>query len=133
MLSKEFSGKRTAYSSNSMFIAILSADEDAYDLEAIGEQIFPDGFGCITPPGPSGGFGEIQLSEDEEDGKITIDTLKSRIDKGALKSSLKEHFDGFFVIDGSKKQITQVDFKTFLSALDDSRFHWIQLVEFEPD
>lgn len=99
-LTKKFKGSRTAYLSNSIFIAILSDTKQKYDHEIIGKAIFANGFGCINPPGPSFGFGTIILKDNEEDGKVKISILKKRKDydwksftSAELKGSLSEYFN----------------------------------------
>ncbi|MSQ87603.1 MAG: hypothetical protein EXR10_12385, partial [Alphaproteobacteria bacterium] len=87
MFEGEFKGQRTAYSANCMFIALLTNPKVKYDHEAIGEAIFPDGFGAMDPAGPSSGFGAIVLTDNEEDGKVVIADLKEREDDDGKKKS----------------------------------------------
>ena len=137
----EFKGQRTAYSANCMFIAILTNPKVKYDHEVIGEAIFPDGFGAMDPPGPSAGFGAIVLTDDEEDGKVVIADLKGREDaKGkikserAIKKSLKEYFDGFFVVNKTEKCIIQISFEEFYKLFkEESDYKLVHFCEFSPD
>jgi hypothetical protein len=141
MFDGEFHGARTAYSSNSIFIAILTNPGVKYDFELIGEKIFPEGFGCINPPGPGFGFGDILLSDDEESGLVTLSSLKNRLNgdgkkltKKALKESLEEYFDAFFVVEKSAKHIRQVEFDFFYQLLNEGKdYELVQICEFEPD
>ena len=139
--SKKFHGSRTAYSSNSIFIAILSDAKQKYDHEIIGESVFPNGFGCINPPGPSFGFGTIVLKDNEENGKVKISILKKRKDydgksvtPAELKSSLSEYFDGFFIFSSKDQCISQIPFDTFYTYfIDANEFDTVHFCEFEPD
>lgn len=141
MFEKEFHGARTVYSSNSIFIAILTNSELKYDQDVIGSIIFPDGFETVEPPGPSFGFGSIVLSEDEEDGKVVIADLKNREDEDgkvisseALKESLEEYFDGFFLIDVPTQFIKQISFIDFYKQFEEEKdYKIIHFIEFEPD
>jgi hypothetical protein len=141
MLNSEFHGSRTAYSSNAMFVAILTNIESKYNYEVIAESIFPDGFGVIEPPGPSFGFGVIVLSENESNGKVNITDLKHRNDEEgvkitaeALKESLEEYFDGFFTVNDSSQTITQVSFDEFYKLFEEEdQYKILHLCEFEPD
>lgn len=141
MFEGEFKGARTAYSSNSMFVAILANPSDTYDHEAIGEKIFPDGFGCIEPPGPGFGFGTIVLSDEEQDGKIQIENLQGRknedgetISPDDLKESWVEYFDAFFKADAKGKVLKQISFEDFYAALTAGKdYKIVHVVEFEPE
>lgn len=141
MKDEEFRGTRTAYSSNAIFIAILSNSSDVYDHEAVGSIIFPQGFSCIEPPGPSFGFGVIELSEGEDNGKIDIVALRSRedddgnpVEAEALRESLDEYFDAYFVVSNKNGCIRQVDFDEFYALfLSAQGCDTIQFCEFEPD
>ena len=141
LLTKKFHGGRTAYSSSSIFIAILANIKQKYDPESIGESIFPTGFGCINPPGPSFGFGSIVLTDDEEDGKVKISALKQRKDEDGnkikpteLKNSLSEYFDGLFVVNSKDECLEQVSFDVFFKFFEDSKeYELIHFCEFEPD
>jgi hypothetical protein len=140
MYERKFHGRRTAYSSDSVFVAILFNQGDSYDHEAIGARIFPNGFGCIEPPGPSFGFGSIVLTEDEEDGRVSVADLRARHDEDgnlieldSVKKSLDEYFDGFFVVDTAGSQIKQIDLEHFSVLFESStQYSHIQFCEFEP-
>jgi hypothetical protein len=141
MFEGDFKGQRTAYSANCMFIAILTNLKVKYDLEAIGEAIYPDGFGTMDPPGPSSGFGAIVLTDEEEDGKVVISDLKDREDlngkrksERAIKKSLKDYFDGFFVVEKTEKCMKQISFKEFYKLfIEDSDYKIVHFCEFAPD
>lgn len=141
MLHKKFKGQRTAYSSDSIFIAILSRQGVNYDPEAIGEIIFPDGFGSIQPPGPSFGFGEIFLSKSEQDGVVLISSLGNRLNEEGKKvtyeevvNSLESYTDAFFLVEEDANIIRQIEWDTFQGYLSgDSNYDFLHLVEFEPD
>ena len=141
MLNSEFHGSRTAYSSNSIFIAILTNIESKYNHEIIAESIFQNGFGVIEPPGPSFGFGIIVLNDNEADGKVNITDLKHRNDEEGrkistevLRESFEEYFDGFFTFDDSSQTITQVSFVEFYKLFEEEdKYKILHLCEFEPD
>ena len=141
MLRGKFTGMRTKYSARSIFVAILFNYGDNYDHESIGSEIFPDGFGCIEPPGPSSGFGSIALTKKEQDGKIRIQSFKNRknddgesVTESALRASFESYFDAYFVVDRDNSCIRQVRKTEFLkSAFDDKEFTAVHLCEFEPD
>jgi len=141
MFEGEFHGARTAYSANGMFIVILTNPKVKYDHEVIGAAIFPEGFGAMDPPGPSSGFGAIVLTDDEDDGRVVIADLKVRenddgkkLSKKAIKDSLKEYIDGFFVVDKVAKCIRQVKFAEFYKLFGDgTEYTLIHFCEFEPD
>jgi hypothetical protein len=140
-LTKKFHGSRTAYSSSSIFVAILSDAKQKYDHEIIGKAIFPNGFGCINPPGPSFGFGTIVLKDNEDDGKVKISILKKRKDydgknvsSAELKSSLGEYFDGFFIFNKKDQCLLQISFDIFYTYFNDAKeFDTVHFCEFEPD
>ena len=140
-LTKKFHGSRTAYSSSSIFIVILSDAKQKYDHEIIGEAIFPNGFGCINPPGPSFGFGTIVLKDNEEDGKVKISILKKRKDydgksvaSAELKSSLSEYFDAYFLFNAKDQFLTQISFDAFYQYFIDAiEVDTVHFCEFEPD
>ena len=137
----EFKGQRTAYSANCMFIALLTNPKVKYDHEAIGEAIFPDGFGAMDPPGPSSGFGAIVLTDDEENGKVVIADLKEREDddgkkksESAIKKSLKDYFDGFFVVEKTEECMRQISFEKFYKLFKEgSEYKLVHFCEFSPD
>jgi hypothetical protein len=140
-LTKKFRGTRTAYSSSSIFIAILANAKQKYDCEKIGESIFPNGFGSINPPGPSFGFGSIVLSDNEEDGKVKISALKQRKDEDGkkikptdLKNSISEYFDGLFVVNSKDECLEQVSLDLFYKFFEEAKeYELIHFCEFEPD
>jgi hypothetical protein len=141
MLPGDFHGARTAYSSNSVFIAILTNPKVEYDPEVIGSAIFSTDFGSINPPGPSFGFGVIVLTGNEGDGKVAISDLKVREDddgkkltQSSLKGSLEEYFDGFFIVNKTDKCIRQIKFGAFWELFkDENEYKLVQFCEFEPD
>ena len=141
LLKKTLHGARTAYSSNSLFIAILANTKQKYDHERIGEVIFPSGFGCINPPGPNFGFGCIVLSDDEENGKVKISAFKQRKDEDGkkikltqLKNSLIEYFDAFFIVNSKDQCLEQILFNSFIKYFENSKeYDLIHFCEFEPD
>lgn len=141
MFEGEFKGQRTAYSANCMFIAILANPKVKYDHEAIGEAIYPDGFGAMDSPGPSSGFGAIALTDDEEDGKVVIADLKIResedgkkASEKAIKKSFKEYIDGFFLVDKDAKCIKQISFEDFFKLFtEEADYKTVHFCEFMPD
>lgn len=141
MLAGEFKGTRTAYSSNSIFLCILSNPTDKYDVESIGEKIFPDGFGSIEPPGPSFGFGSIVLTETESNGRILLKELNGRKDDEGntvsgeqIKEALEDYMDAYFKVDAQAKKLVQISFKDFYElAMSGTEYKVLHLCEFEPD
>jgi hypothetical protein len=144
MLEGEFKGSRTAYTSDSIFIAVLSNVNILSKLEIIGDFIFPDGFGCIQPPGPSFGFGLIELLPEEESGSVNIQKLISRVEKRDtsnddeytdknIQTSLLNYFDGFFIYDKNSNTATQITSDKFVDKFLDGSYKTINFIEFEPD
>lgn len=141
MQRKSFKGQRTAYSSDSIFVAILSRQGTTYDSEAIGELIFPDGFGQVEPPGPSFGFGEIFLAESEQNGVVPISSLDNRLNEEGKKvtraevvNSLESYIDAFFLVEEDANIIRQIEWNAFQGYLaGDSNYDFLHLVEYEPD
>ena len=141
MFEGEFRGTRTAYSSNSVFIGILSNTEESYDAEAIGEKIFPNGFGSIEPPGPSFGFGPIVLSEKEQSGRILIKNLTGRKDDegsavGAeqIAQALEDYMDACFKVDSEAKKLVQISIDEFNNLIKSGKdYKILHICEFEPD
>ena len=140
LIENEFKPMRTAYNSDSIFIAVLINSFENYDEEIIGEKIMGGEFGCVEPPGPSFGFGVIKLPDDN-DGKLKVTDLLSISKKSikedselrneTLESSLEEYMDGFFIVDNN--EIKQVKFKKFFGAIKNKDYQNIHFVEFEPD
>jgi len=141
MLETDFKGQRTAYTSNSIFVALLCNSTSNYDPEVIGETIFPGGFGMIEPPGPSFGFGSLFLAEKEQNGKVAISALDARLNEEGEKvskieilESLETYFDAYFEVLEDRKVIVQIPWGKFLDRLlQESEYSYIHLIEFEPD
>lgn len=123
-----FSQRRTKYSSSSIFVAILIPPKVLVDAECIGEALFPDGFGCVTPPGPVDGFGKLGTSEDE-DGVYAIEHVRA----GKNAKELEAFMDGFFVADAPKKCLREITSREFHEAIKSGGHESVLVVEFEPD
>jgi len=141
MLESEFKGERTAYSSNSIFIALLTNGGLNFNPDLIGEIIFPDGFGMVEPPGPSFGFGCLYLSESEQNGRVAIASLNDRTDEEGrqvsrteILESLETYFDAYFEVKEDEGLIVQIPWESFRDNVSKgSGYSYIHLVEFEPD
>ena len=123
-----FKQRRLTWSSRSLFIAILVPRKAIVDPEPIGEQLFPDGFGCIEPPGPIDGFGSLGLPRDED---YCFDVLSLR--KRAQLETLAKFMDGFFIVDPTQRCILEVSMKEFSKAISGAEFEKVRVAEFEPD
>lgn len=123
-----FEQRRSEYSSSSIFVAILVPPDASYDAECIGEELFPDGFGCIDPPGPVDGFGALGTSADD-DGRYALSILR----KGKNAAELDPFMDGYFVVDVAGKCLREVTKASFHKDLKADGFETVHVVEFEPD
>lgn len=123
-----FGQRRSEYSSSSLFVAILVPPKASIDAEGIGEELFPDGFGCVTPPGPVDGFGALGTSEDE-DGTYPVADVRA----GKNAKELEKFMDGFFVVDVAKKCMREVTAREFRDGLKSAGFESVVVAEFEPD
>lgn len=128
LLDGPFGQRRTEYSSPSLFVAILVPPKVLVDAECIGEELFPDGFGCVTPPGPVDGFGKLGASEDD-DGVYPV----SVVGAGKNAKELEKFLDGFFVADPAKKCLREVTAREFHAGIKSGGFESVLVVEFEPD
>lgn len=123
-----FGQRRSAYSSGSLFVAILIPANSTYDPECIGEKLLPRGFGYIDPPGPIDGLGALGTSPDG-DGCYPVIALRDPSSAAALD----EHMDGYFIIDIADTCMHEVTKRSFHDSIISDAFKMVRVIEFEPD
>lgn len=134
-----FGQRRSAYSSDSLFILIYSKRGEIYDREVLGEALFSNqDFGCIDPPGPIDGFGELLNQERLENGggRFTLRNLRNLSITKNISYEIFPYLDGLFSANADEKvfQEKPLSEECLASMLelgaDDDQ---IEIVEYEPD
>ena len=137
--SADFEGKRVSYSSSSLFILIIAPKDLIYDREALGEIILHgEEFGCIDPPGPNGGFGDIinQHLLEKNNGKILAEEIKQIASSKAFVDETFPFLDGIFYADFDEHVFREMnhDRVALFSMIDNGADDvCLEIVEYEPD
>ena len=138
LLKEPFEQRREEYESESVFALILAKASSEYDREALGQALLEDeDWGCIDPPGPIGGFGDLVTQDflEENECKPTLQALRDLGDEKEISRELFPYLDGIFIAnpDSSVFEETKYSLGTLvklLSGADDEDY--VEIVEYEP-
>jgi hypothetical protein len=138
-LSKEpFEQRREEYESESIFALIICKASSEYDREALGQALIEDeDWGCIDPPGPIGGFGDLVTQDflEENDCKPSLHVLRELGDEKDIADELFPYLDGIFIAnaDSSVFEETKYSLGTLAKLLSDADDEdYVEIVEYEP-
>jgi hypothetical protein len=138
LLVDPFEQRREEYDSGSIFVLIIGKASTSYDREALGEVLVEeDEWGCIDPPGPVGGFGDLVTQDflEENDCKPTLQALRELGSEKDVAGELFPYLDGIFIanVDSStfeeRKHGLGALVKLLKEADDDD---YVGIVEYEP-
>lgn len=139
LFEESFEQRRDLYGSRSLFVLIYSQEGIDYDREVLGEALLPDDdWGCIDPPGPSGGFGDVLTSEriEASNGRLRLGSLREIASDNDIADEVFPYLDGVFVANAQEQVFEELErdqqivLNLLKTAADGDQ---IEIVEFEPD
>jgi hypothetical protein len=139
LLDENFTQRRSEYTSRSYFVLIYSKESVDYDREILGEALLPDEeWGCIDPPGPIDGFGEIFTQErlEENNGKLLLGQLRGIASVERIVDEIFPYIDGLFIANNDERVFDEIPHNSdSLAALirSGSDNDCVEIAEYEPD
>jgi hypothetical protein len=138
LLQDPFEQRREEYESESIFALIIGKASASYDREVLGNRLVEDDeWGCIDPPGPIGGFGELITQDflEENDCKPTLGALRELGSEKEIADEIFPYLDGIFNADANSLTFVEMKYSlgTLVKALKDADDNdYIEIVEYEP-
>lgn len=138
LVKEPFEQRREEYESESIFVLISGKASSEYDREALGQVVVEDeDWGCIDPPGPIGGFGDLVTQDflEEHDCKPSVLALRNLGDEKEIARELFPYLDGIFIAnaDSSVFEETKYSLGTLVKLLSDADDEdYVEIVEYEP-
>ena len=138
LIKEPFEQRREEYESESIFALIICKASSEYDREALGQELVEhEDWGCIDPPGPIGGFGELLTQDflEDNDCKPSLHALRDLGDEKEIASELFPYLDGIFIANAGSSVFEEAMYslETLVKLLSDSNDKdYIEIVEYEP-
>ena len=135
LVKEPFEQRREKYESESVFAFIIGKASSEYDREALGSVLIEDDdWGCIDPPGPVGGFGDLVTQDflEDNDCKPSLYALRDLSDEKEIARELFPYLDGIFIAnpDSSVFEETKYSLGTLVKLLSDAdNDEYIEIVE----